>query len=258
MNLIITRAFLTIFALFGLLAGEPVLAGAKYLKSDFEFEQEPKPTVLVVRPSIFVGTHDGDGRQILVPEWLSATHTNLQSSLQRHKIADHVELTYADWNSETSKPLSQELWDAMGGLNSDMLTKAPQGTFPIDPGQDWQAVLKSVERGYHEYTLPKAYRDEVIAAEGQADYALFIFMMDAYSTSGAMLGRLLSGMGNVIRDGVNMQQGPPHHGFSILVDLRDGAVIWYYNDGAFGGDLRKARSADKRVRQMLKRFPIGR
>lgn len=249
------RLTMAILAFVTLIFSEPVHAGAKYLKEDFSFADEPQPTVLVVRPDIFVGSLDGSGRQVMVPDWLHATHINLQGALKRHPMAEHLQLKFADWNDPSSTPLSRELWAALGGLNSDMLTKAPQGTFPIEEGKDWQKVLKSVERKYHEYYLPEAMRDEVIASEGAADYALFIYMHDAYSTNGAMLGRLLGGMSNVIQDGVNTDPGPPHHGYSILADLRNGAVIWYYNDGRFGGDLRKGKSADKRVRQMLKKFP---
>jgi hypothetical protein len=236
----------------------PSYAGAKYLLKDFAFETEAKPQVLVVRPDIFVGSHDSEGREVVVPDWLEASHTNLQAALLRHPSANDVEYRFADWNGPDSKPLSAGLWEELGALNSDLLVKTPQGTFPIPPGEDWQQVIKSVERGYHEYTLAQRWRDEVTAAEGEADFALFVHMRDAYSTSGAMLARLLGGMANVINDGVNTAQGPPHYGFAILVDMRDGRVIWYYNDGAFGGDLRKDKPADKRVRQLLKRFPAGR
>ena len=72
------------------------------------------------------------------------------------------------------------------------------------------------------------------------------------------LSRLLGGMANVIQEGVNTAQGPPHYGWAILVGMRDGRVIWYYNDGRIGGDLRNDNRADKRVRQLPKRFPAGR
>ena len=256
------RFALAAIALACVMVSAPAYAGAKYLLKNFAFEAEneagEKPQVLVVRPDMFVGSHDSAGQEVVVPEWLEASHTNLQAALLRHPSAKDVEYRFADWNEPSSKPLSIELWEELGALQSDLLVKTPQGTFPIPPGEDWQQVIKSVDRGYHEYTLAQGWRDEVTAAEGEADYALFVHMRDAYSTSGEMLGRLLGGMANVVKDGVNTAQGPPHYGWAMLVDMRDGRVIWYYNDGRIGGDLRKDNRADKRVRQLLKRFPAGR
>ena len=236
----------------------PANAGARYARKDFTIASEVKPRVVVVRPNIFVGTLDSQGRQIADPEWQQLTHFNLQESLKKHAIAKSIDLRFADWNDTASQPLSEIVWGVAGNINSDLIFKLPQGTSPFDPATDWQTQLKSIPKGYYEYAFPANAIEEIRQKEGDAEYALLINMHDAFTTDGAKLARFLGGAANIMKDGVNAMPLPPHHGFSMLVDLRDGRVLWFYNDGAFGGDLRKSDSADKRVKQMLTKFPTAR
>lgn len=233
----------------------PALAGAKYTAQGFAIDARQPPRVVVVRPKIFVGALDSQNREIEDPEWLAATHTNLQAALQRSPWAKGVQWHFDDWNAPTSAPLSDDLSKAARYINGDLIFKAPQGTMPVTPGEDWEKRLKAIPKGYYDYAFPMSAVEELRAADPAAQYALLINMHDAYTTDGAKLARLLQGMGNVATSGVNTMPLPPHHGFAMLIDLSNGRIVWFYNDGAFGGDLRKAGSADKRVAQMLTGWP---
>jgi hypothetical protein len=236
----------------------PLAAGAKYTAQGFAIETEQKPQVVVVRPNLFMGTLDSANRQIEDPEWLAQAHINLQAALMRHPATKTVQWRFSDWNDPSSKPLSDAVWQPVRNINGDLIFKVPQGSLPVKPGEDWPKRLKTLPKGYHEYALPQSAVDELRATDPEAQYALLITMHDAYTTDGAKLARLLGGMGNVIRDGVNTDPLPPHFGYAILVDLGDGQIVWFYNDGAFGGDLRKPATAGKRVGQMLTGWPMGR
>lgn len=236
----------------------PLEAGAKYTAQGFALTGEPRPEVTVVRPDMFMGSLDANNRQVPDPEWLAQAHVNLQEALQRHPAAKTVQWRYADWNDPASQPLSQGFWKTFLDLNLDIAFKVEQGTFPIPPDANIGRATKNLPKGYYEYRLPPNALEEVRAASLGARYALQIKMYDAYTTTGAKLGRLLEGMGNVMADGVNTMPPPPHYGFAMLVDTQDGKVVWYYNDGAFGGDLRKPATAGKRVGQMLTGWPMGR
>lgn len=236
----------------------PVLAGAKYTAQGFALAGEPRPEVVVVRPNIFMGTLDSAGRQIQDPEWLAQAHSNLQDALKRSPATKSVQWRFTDWNDSASKPLSEPVWAAVRNINRDLIFKVPQGSFPVAPNEDWQKRFKTLQKGYHEYVLPQSAVEEIRAADPAAQFALLINMHDAYTTDGAKLARLLGGMGNVVSEGVNTMALPPHHGFAMLVDLREGKVVWFYNDGAFGGDLRKPATAGKRVGQMLTGWPMPR
>lgn len=245
-------------ALFASVPVLPALAGAKYTAQGFAIDAQQPPRVVVVRPKIFVGVLDSQNREIEDPEWLAATHTNLQAALKRNPSAKAVQWRFDDWNAPTSKPLSEELWQAARYINGDLIFKAPQGTMPVAPGEDWQKRLKAIPKGYYEYALPMGAVEELRATDPEAQFALLINMHDAYTTDGAKLARLLGGMGNVLTTGTNTMPLPPHHGFAMLIDLTSGRIVWFYNDGAFGGDLRKAASADKRVAQTLTGWPVPR
>ena len=60
------RFALVAIAFVCVLVSAPAYAGAKYLLKDFAFETEAKPQVLVVRPDMFVGSHDSAGREVVV------------------------------------------------------------------------------------------------------------------------------------------------------------------------------------------------
>ncbi|MCZ8368990.1 MAG: hypothetical protein O9293_03315 [Porphyrobacter sp.] len=244
-----------------LVASVPVLpleAGAKYTAQGFAFETEQKPQVMVVRPNMFMGTLDSANRQIEDPEWLAQAHVNMQEALKRHPASTTVEWRFADWSAAASQPLSEGFWKTFLNLNLDIAFRVPQGSFPIPLDANLGRATKNLPKGHFEYRLPPSELEEVRVASLGARYALLIKMHDAYTTDGAKLGRLLGGMANVMADGVNTMPPPPHFGFSILVDTEDGKVFWYYNDGVFGGDLRKPVSADKRVGQMLTGWPMPR
>lgn len=236
----------------------PILAGAKYTSQGFALTGEPLREVVVVRPDMFMGSLDSSGRQISDPEWLKQAHTNLQEALKRHPATKAVQWRFADWNDPASQPLSESFWKTYLDLNLDIAFKVPQGSFPMPPGANIGRHTKNLPKGYYEYRLPPRELEELRGADLGARYALLIKMYDAYTTDSAKLGRLLGGMANVMADGVATTPPPPHYGFSMLVDLQDGKIVWYYNDGAFGGDLRKPVSADKRVAQMLTGWPLPR
>ncbi len=245
-------------ALVAAVPAAPLAAGAKYTAQGFAFDPKARSQVVVVRPNLFMGTLDSANRQIEDPEWLAAAHVNLQEALKRHPATKAVEWRFSDWNAPSSQKLSEAFWKSVQLINGDIVFKVPQGTFPVLPGEDWQKRFKPLPKGYHPYQLPAASLEELRQVDPDARFALLIATHDAYTTDGAKLARLLGGMGNVVSEGVNTMAPPPHHGFTMLVDLADGKVVWFYNDGAFGGDLRKPTSADKRVGQMLTGWPGGR
>jgi hypothetical protein len=237
---------------------DPLAAGAKYTAQGFALTEEAQPEVVVVRPDMFIGSLDSSNRQIPDPEWLAQAHANLQDALKQHPAAKTVQWRFADWSDPASQTLSEGFWRAFLDLNLDIVFKVPQGSFPMPMDANLGRAIKKLPQGYHDYSLRPDALEEVRRVDQGARYALLIKMHDAYTTDGAKLTRLLDGMGNVIRDGTNIQAPPPHFGFSMLIDITDGKVVWFYNDGAFGGDLRKPATAGKRVGQMLTGWPMAR
>ncbi|NKB42928.1 MAG: hypothetical protein GKS03_01495 [Alphaproteobacteria bacterium] len=83
-----------------------------------------------------------------------------------------------------------------------------------------------------------------------ADYALFMYVRDSYTTAGRaflMVGAAMFGVG---------VQGGTQVGYTSLVDLRTGDVIWFNLLTSSGGDLRTAEPAREVVQKLLEGLPL--
>lgn len=96
---------------------------------------------------------------------------------------------------------------------------------------------------------------ELQAATG-ADYALFTYVRDSYTSGGRVALRVLAllagaAVGQVVDIGGGQQVG-----VATLVDLRTGQVVWFNLMSNQTGDLRDAEGAEKTARQMLTGLPL--
>ena len=83
-----------------------------------------------------------------------------------------------------------------------------------------------------------------------ADYALFVFMRDSYSSEGRkamMIGLALLGIGI---------SGGSQVGFASLVDLKTGDIVWFNRLISTVGDLRTPEPARDAVEQLLSGQPL--
>lgn len=83
-----------------------------------------------------------------------------------------------------------------------------------------------------------------------ADYALFLYVRDSYSTSGRvalMIGAALLGVG---------VPGGQQSAFASLVDLRSGDIVWFNTLHSGTGDLRSAEPAQKTVASLIGDMPL--
>jgi hypothetical protein len=83
-----------------------------------------------------------------------------------------------------------------------------------------------------------------------ADYALFVYMRDSYSSEGRkalMIGMALLGIG--ISGGTQV-------GFASLVDLRTGDIVWFNRLVSTAGDLRTPEPAHDAVEELLSGQPL--
>lgn len=87
-----------------------------------------------------------------------------------------------------------------------------------------------------------------VAKEFDADYGLFLYIRDSYTSSGRMIFNVLVGGLANAKDGVQT-------GFASLVDLRTGDVVWFNNLMDFNGDLRSEKGAATTIANLLKDMP---
>ncbi|MCH7711421.1 MAG: hypothetical protein IH903_07255 [Proteobacteria bacterium] len=90
----------------------------------------------------------------------------------------------------------------------------------------------------------------VVGHEFGADYALFVYLRDTYTSPGRVAVIVLAA---VLGVGV---PGGAQIGFASLVDLETGDVLWFSRLARASGDLRTPGAADESVKTLLKDFPL--
>lgn len=83
-----------------------------------------------------------------------------------------------------------------------------------------------------------------------ADYALFLYVRDSYSTGGRvalMIGAAILGVG---------VQGGQQSAFASLVDLRTGNIVWFNVLQSATGDLRTPEPAKATIAGLIKDMPL--
>jgi len=93
---------------------------------------------------------------------------------------------------------------------------------------------------------PKA---KLLAEETGADYALFTFVRDSYSSGGR---KALMAIASLLGGGI---QGGTQVGFGSLVDLSSGEIVWFNRLMSATGDLREKEAAELSVSYLLQNFP---
>ncbi len=88
-----------------------------------------------------------------------------------------------------------------------------------------------------------------IGERHDADYALFVFVRDSYTSGGRAAVILLAA---VLGAGV---QGGTQVGFASLVDLKSGEVVWFNRLARGSGDMRHEKGAKDTVGALLANFP---
>jgi hypothetical protein len=84
-----------------------------------------------------------------------------------------------------------------------------------------------------------------------ADYALFVYLRDSYTSS----GRAVLMVASAILLGV-VPQGGMQLGFASLVDLQTGQLVWFNRLVSGVGDLRTPEAAEKAIEELLANCPL--
>jgi hypothetical protein len=90
----------------------------------------------------------------------------------------------------------------------------------------------------------------VMQTNYSADYGLFVYIRDSYSTTGRalmMVGAALFGVA---------VQGGTRVGFASLVDLRTGNIVWFNRIANATGDLTTAEPATRTMDTLLEGLPL--
>ena len=189
--------------------------------------------IVMIEPDVQLRELDAGG--ILEPraDWTKAALTFIDKDLRAHFVKSGVELVNAD--RATSREIQLVKLHAVVGqailthlYNSG--AKLPNKVTALD----W-----TLGRGTNEM------RDRY-----SADYALFIFVRDSYSSPTRRAVQVLGAIG-----GVDFDAGV-QTGFASLVDLRTGNIVWFNRLVSRFGDLRTEQPAQQTVDALIKDMPL--
>ena len=90
----------------------------------------------------------------------------------------------------------------------------------------------------------------VLRKKHNADYALFVYIRDSYTSGGLAVAIFLA----AAIFGVGLQGGT-QVGFASLVDLDSGDIVWFNRLFRGTGDLRERIPAEETVSILLTNFP---
>jgi hypothetical protein len=227
----VVRAFgVAVFAI--MLAGCAVNQNIKAQGAGFDWSPTAEKRVAVIQPDLHLGELTAGGFVEPRADWTKAAQTGVAEQLKAYfakrntavvlvdNLTDPHEVQLAKLHGPVGRAV---MIHALGGVKLPNKTQAMDWT--LGPGA---AVL----------------RDHY-----GADYALFIYVNDTYTSAGRailMLGAAAFGVGI---------QGGQQIGFVSLVDLRTGNITWFNVRTDGGGDLRDAAGCKRFVEGILADLP---
>lgn len=173
--------------------------------------------------------------------------------------------TRADWTENAKGHMQTMIKEVMSSKNANMEMYAPENT-EFD-SVDSQLVKLHEAVGYsvlvHHFgqlQLPSKKKvfdwslgkdAKSLAKNTGANYALFVFVRDSYSTGGRVAMQVF---GAILGIGIS---GGVQVGFASLVDLESGDIVWFNRLVSTTGDMRKAKGAEESVTNLLDSFPTA-
>jgi hypothetical protein len=203
---------------------------------NFQFTSENK-RVLLVTPDVQLTEIDAGGLLEPRADWTEAARGFIDKGLRTHFGKNSSEIVNADGSDAREVQLTklhgvvgQAIMSQMFGL------KLPNKSGPTD----WTL-------GPGTAALREHYG---------ADYALFVFVRDSYSSDARKAVQVLAVVAAAAVGVAIVPQGGTQIGFASLVDLRTGNVVWFNRLLSQYGDLRTEAPAQKSVADLIKDMPI--
>lgn len=203
-------------------------------KPEIRREAGKIPTIVVMPLDVELAQLTAGGMPEPHAEWTEAAHKHMRAALEAEARSRNLKLTYFDAergsteDRETSLDLVK-LHRAVGGsiLVHQYLTEfglpSKEGKFDWSLGPSVAAISRSHE----------------------ADYALFLYVRDSYSTAGRMAVIVIAAlMGAGVPGGSQV-------GFASVVDLKTGDIVWFNRLARPSGDLRTPEAAEETIRVLV-------
>ena len=171
----------------------------------------------------------------------------------------------ADWTQAAKEHMLTAIKAQLGETGSELIIYSED-----DENDPLFQKLAGIERLHsavgqsiliHEFEMPLPSKKDtfswtlgpdvqIIRERYDADYALFIYLRDSYSTAGrVLLQAAVAALAGIMLDGGQQM------GFASLVDLRNGNIVWFNRLLSLTGDVRNAEPAAGTVSLLLNELP---
>lgn len=197
------------------------------------------PRILMMPPDVELYELDATGNQDVNALWTRDAASNLTTGVQAYLDSRQTPfVTYApppDDSPEAARLDQVQKLHGAVGTTIRAFHFVQNNRLPAMGGRfDWSLGPQAQALGEH----------------ADADYALFVWVRDSYSTPGRVALRVMMAAFNV------QLAGGQQLGHASLVDLRSGQVVWFNALHAReDGDLRDAGSARETVALLLDKLP---
>jgi len=197
-----------------------------------------KRRIVLLPPDVELSVLHAGGTNEVNAEWTRLARKHLSENLSarfkkvKARLIERKE-TAADFGNDTREIQLLKLHEAVGG---SILVHQRVGP-----------LLLPTKGGTFDWSLgPEA---KYLKDKYGADYALFVFVRDSYASSGRVAAMIFAAaLGVGIQGGVQV-------GFSSLIDINTGEVVWFNHVARAQGDLRTAEGADETIGVLLSSFP---
>ena len=238
-NLQRPRTLLWVLALLGL---SQVVAACTQTKSYVHDAAPAKPQgavqILLVEPDVEVAELTAAGLLIPHAEWTQRARSNVNSALSDLMTEKRAQLIlYEPPDGLAADHPHTQLLKLHSAVGQAILTHkyTPGFDLPTKQGKfDWSL-------GSDVQALRDVY---------DADYALFVFFRDSFSTGGRVALIMAAAVFGV---GV---PGGQQVGFASLVDLNTGNILWFNTLASGFGDLREPDSAEEATEALFGQIPL--
>lgn len=198
-------------------------------------------TILLLRPAVRVGAQSTGGMFEPNADWTDQARTNIDAALVALQAQlGNVVIAAPEAYGEDARTVAEHM-SLFAAVSQAVIE------YQFFVGNRLPTKKRDNNADIFDWSLGAGVAD-LPGAQG-ADYALFIYNLDQYGSTGR---KMLQIVGLVAGVGVTSGQ---HVGYAGLVDLKTGDLLWLNADAQMGGDVREPEGAQKRVRQLLEDFP---
>jgi hypothetical protein len=195
------------------------------------------PSVILMPPDIRYYLLTAGGVAEPHAEWTEAAQTNFTAAIHDFAVSIGTDLTIVDRDNLGETHIEYEKLHSAVGLT---ILNHQFGYFKLPSKGNGQIF---------DWSLGPEI--SALADEHDADYGLFVYYRDYQASGGRVAFAILAAAA-----GVGVVTGS-EHGFSSLVDLRTGDIVWFNVVSVGSGELRDEASAAATVNALFSDIPTN-